>query len=250
MNVSTSNVSSSAPESSNVVAPRDIEANFASLFKKAQESNWDTLRCELEEIILLSCADTGGHAEFLDMHAALINGPSFNLLFRRLTDKLSEPFKVFYTEEDHTSTDEEDSDATVKEVMFQVLSSITCFGKSHCAMSSSGDANAQDLCESLKSQESKVMFVGTFKDEVSDEEFAKKDAELEREIMGSTFYKNVMYADRNKRQLMLKVDNKNGGEAEIDEIRRILREKIKKCFLFLLPGLCWVCRFKPTNIPR
>ena len=56
-------------------------------------SDWESPKCELEDIILLSSADTGGHAEFLDMHPALINGPSFNLLFSRLTDELDEPFK-------------------------------------------------------------------------------------------------------------------------------------------------------------
>ena len=207
----------------------ELEKSFSSLFNRALESNWDKLKCALEDIILLSCADTGGHAEFLDMHAALINGPSFNLLFLRLNDKLGEPFKVYYTNEDHTSTQEEDSDSTVRDVMFQVLSSITCFDKSHCTDQTSS-SDAVNLKEALKRQQSKTMFVGTFKDEVSDEEFQEKDAELHREIMGTDFYKNVMFADHGKKQLMLKVDNKNGGEAEINEIRRILVEKIKKSF--------------------
>ena len=204
----------------------DMERSFTSLFNKALESgsDWESLKCELEDIILLSSADTGGHAEFLDMHPALINGPSFNLLFSRLTDELGELFKVYYTDEDHTSTEEEDSDSTVKEVMFRILSSIVCFGQSHCAL------ETPNLTKALKFQQSKVMFVGTFKDQVSDAEFIRKDAELQRQIKCTAFFKDVMFANHDKGQLMLKVNNRSGDEAEVEENRRILKEKIEKCF--------------------
>ena len=211
----------------------EMERTFTFLFNKALESgsDWESLKCELEDIILLSSADTGGHAEFLDMHPALINGPSFNLLFSRLTDELGEPFKVYFTDEDHTSTEEEDSDSTVEEVMFHTLSSIICFNESHCAhQTTSEESNAMNLTKALQFQQSKVMFVGTFKDQVSDEEFERKDAELQQQIKGTAFFKDVMFANHDKGQLMLKVNNKSGGEAEVDEIRRILKEKIEKCF--------------------
>ena len=150
----------------------DMERSFTSLFNKALESgsDWESLKCELEDIILLSSADTGGHAEFLGMHPAHINGPSFNLIFSRLTDELGEPFKVYFTDEDHTSTEEEDSDSTVEEVMFHILSSIVCFGESHSPDESTPEDSVK-LTKALKFRQSKVMFVGTFKDQVSDEEF-------------------------------------------------------------------------------
>ena len=201
----------------------DMERSFTSLFNKALESDsdWESLKCELEDIILLSSADTGGHAEFQDMHPALINGPSFNLFFSRLTDELGEPFKVYYTDEDHTSTQAEDSDSTVEEVMFRILSSIVCFGESHWA---------HETSDAMKALKSKVMFVGTFKDQVSDEEFKRKDAELQRQIRGTAFFKDVMFANHDKGQLMLKVNNKSGGESEVEDNRRILKEKIERCF--------------------
>ena len=220
----------------------NIETSFASIFNEALESNWDMLKCKLEDIILLNTADTGGHAEFLDMHAALINGPSFNLFFCRLIDELGKPFKVYFTDEDSTSTEKEDSDSTLKEVIFQALSSITCFGKTHCAVQTQMSSDDTDtiktdtanLQKALESQQSKVMFVGTYMDEVSEKEFEMKNTELLQEVKDTEFFKNVMFADHDKGQLMLKVNNKSGGEAEVDENRRILKEKIEKCF----PRLC------------
>ena len=231
----------------------DVERSLTSFFNKALESgsDWESLKCELEDIILLSSADTGGHAEFLDMHPALINGPSFNLLFSRLTDELGEPFKVYYTDEDHTSTKEEDSDSTVEEVMFHILSSIVCFGQSHCALETPEDSNAVNLTKALKFQQSKVMFVGTFKDQVSDEEFERKDAELQRQIKGTAFFKDVMFANHDKGQLMLKVNNKSGGEAEVEENRRILKEKIEKCFPRIpIPASWFVLSLEIRNQPH
>ena len=231
----------------------EMERSFTSLFNKALESgsDWESLKCELEDITLLSSADTGGHAEFLDMHASLINGPSFNLLFSRLTDELGEPFKVYYTDEDHTSTEEEDSDSTVEEVMFHILSSIVCFSQSHCALKTPEDSNAMNLTKALKFQQSKVMFVGTFKDQVSDEEFERKDAELQRQIKGTAFFKDVMFANHDKGQLMFKVNNKSGGEAGVDENRRILKEKIEKCFPKIpIPASWFVLSLEIRNHPH
>ena len=205
---------------------------FKSLFMKAIESDsdWETVKDKFEDMILLNTADTGGHAEFLDMHAALINGPSIYLFFTRLTDKLDEPFKVYYTDENSKSTIVEDSDSTVIEVIFQALSSISCFGNAHTSNASSQggiSAKLQELQEALVSRMSKVMFAGTYGDVVTDG-FKDKDAELRQEIEGTDFYGNVMFADND--QLMLKVNNKDGGANEIHKIREILRARIKKFF--------------------
>ena len=162
------------------------------------------------------------------MHAALINGPSIYLIFSRLTDKLGEHFKVCYTDENSISTEEEDSDSTVNEVIFQALSGISCFGNAHASNTSSESGISAKLQEALVSRKSKVMFAGTYGDAVTDEEFKDKDAELHQEIEGTAFYGNVMFADND--QLMLKVNNKSGGANEIHKTREILRARIKKFF--------------------
>ena len=173
----------------------DVQRSLDFLLKKALESDfdWETAQGKLEDMILLNTADTGGHVEFLDMHAALINGPSFYLIFSRLNEELDEPFKVHYTDEKSVSTKEEDSDSTVKEVLFQALSSITCFDN---AQKTSDDANTK-VQKELELRQSKVMFVGTYGDVVNEDDFKTKDAELHRQIMGTQFYidRKVMFAD-------------------------------------------------------
>ena len=219
--------SKTSPDRSN-----SLESDFKSIFDfiltKALESDfdWETAKGKLEDMILLNTADTGGHAEFLDMHAALINGPSFYLIFSRLTDELDKLFKVHYTDENSVPTKEEDSDSTVKEVLFQALSSITCYGN---AQKTSEYAKTR-VRKDLESRQSKLMFAGTYGDEVKDADFKKKDAKLHQQIKGTRFYCNVMFADVDKEQLMLKVNNKSGGADEIKKIREILRAKMIKEF--------------------
>ena len=217
----------------------DVQRSLDFLLKKALESDfdWETAKGKLEDMILLNTADTGGHVEFLDMHAALINGPSFYLIFSRLNEELGELFKVHYTDENSVPTKEEDSDSTVKEVLFQVLSSITCFDS---AQKTSDDVNTK-VQKDLESRQSKVMFVGTYGDEVNDDDFKTKDAELHRQILGTQFYidRKVMFADTKNTQLMLKVNNKSGGADEIEKIRKILRTKITKEFKRIPIPVSW-----------
>ena len=215
-------------------AESDTRSSLDFLLKKASESDfdWETAKGKLKDMILLNTADTGGHAEFLDMHAALINGPSFYLIFSRLKEELDELFKVYYTDENSVSTKEENSDSTVKEVLFQALSSIAC---SDNAQKTLDDANMK-VRKYLESRQSKVMFAGTYGDEVNDANFKIKDAKLHQQIKGTAFYGNVMFADAHNNQVMLKVNNKSGGADEIIKIRDILRAKI-------------IEKFKRTPIP-
>lgn len=209
----------------------DIADIFPLIFNKAMQSTgqWESLKCALEQIILLSSTDTGGHAEFLGMHAALINGPSFNLLFSRLDQELGDLFRVYFTDEEGKSTDKEDSDSTVEEVLLQTLSSITCFGNCHHAgISASQDSNVLGIEKSLKACQSKVLFVGTYKDKVTDEDIRKRDEEVRQLIENTELFKNVLFAG--EKQPMLTVDNMEGGEDEIDNIREILKKKIKNSF--------------------
>ena len=235
--VTTSSASPADPQADILLAdtipttPPVFRSSFNSFFSKALESDsdWEAVKGKLQDMILLTTADTGGHAEFLDMHAALINGPSFYLLFSRLTDELDKCYKVYYTNEDSTSTKKEDSESTVKEVFFQALSSITCFGNAHrTGQMSSENGSSAKLREALESRKSKVMFAGTYGDMVTDNEFKEKDNELHQQIKGTDFYKNIMFADDD--QMMLKVNNKSGGADEIKKIRAIFKEKIKKFF--------------------
>ena len=209
------------------------ERDIYSVINKAMQSDqWDKVKYELEKITLLISTDTGGHAEFLDMYAALVSGPSFNLLFSSLKDDLDSPFKVYFTDENNESTEEYYSDLTVEEVLFSALSSIACFSDSFCATDSTSsgippaDTKVQNVREALKSCQSKVIFVGTHKDEVSEEEFREKDRVLLERIENTEFYKKGLIEHFDGSQLMLPVDNMYGDEDEMDKIRKRLMEVI------------------------
>ena len=209
------------------------EQDIYSIINKAMQSDqWDKVKYELEKITLLISTDTGGHAEFLDMYAALVSGPSFNLLFSSLKDDLDSPFKVYFTDENNESTEEYSSDLTVEEVLFPALSSIACFSDSFCATDSTSssippaDTKVQNVREALKSCQSKVMFVGTHKDEVSEEEFREKDRVLLERIENTEFYKKGLIEHFDGSQLMLPVDNMYGDEDEMDKIRKRLMEVV------------------------
>ena len=212
----------------------------------------DRLKYELEGAIMLINTDTGGHTEFLDLHASLVHAPSFNLLFSKLTDSLLETFQVEYTDESGKSH-KEDNSATVEEVLFQALSSIACFSS-----------------DSAGNPKSKVMFVGTHRDCITKEEFIEKDRLLQEKIMPTEFFKDnvIEFASEKKREddvrveamggvdgterrspdptqhtcntLMLEVNNRTGDREELDRIRTRLREIITKSFDEIPIPISWL----------
>ena len=193
-----------------------------------KEDDWDQIKYILDDLILLINTDTGGQAEFLDLQASLVQGPSFNLLFSRLVDELDSQFEMYYTNEDGVSTEKEDSTMTVEEVLFQALASIACFSGTFCNddnTASEGASNTQ-----LKHSKSKVMFVGTHADQVSKEEFEQKDKLLRKRIESTEFFDKGIIEFVSEDQLMLSVDNMNGSEVEIDGIRDVLDKVIGKSF--------------------
>ena len=62
----------------------DADEMFSIIREAMATDKFDEIKYLLEDTILLINNDTGGHAEFLDLQAALVQGPSFNLLFSRL----------------------------------------------------------------------------------------------------------------------------------------------------------------------
>ena len=212
------------------VVPEDeaIKKMFSFLNKAIEESDWiesDWIKVKylLEDLILLINTDTGGQAEFLDLHASLVSGPSFNLVFSRLVDNLDKMFKIYYTNEEGVSTEEEDSTMTVEEVMYQALASIASF-------------NAQGKFMN----KSKVMFVGTHRDLITQEEFKEKDDFLKKRIKDTEFYKRDMIEFASKNQVMIPVNNLSGGQDEIDSIQLRLEKAIMENFEKIEIPVAWL----------
>ena len=213
------------------VTDADFEEVFSVINDAMEADDWDNVKYLLEDLTLLISTDTGGQAEFLDLHASLVQGPSFNLLFSRLVDKLDSQFEMYYTNEDGVSTEKENSTMTVEEVLFQALSSIACFSGTFCEDDDTPSGEASNMqSKTPRHSKSKVMFVGTHADQVSKEEFQEKDKLLQKKIERTEFFDKGIIEFASEDQLMLSVDNMNGNEDEMDGIRGVLERVIEKCF--------------------
>ena len=211
----------------------DTDEIFSVIREAVETEDWDTVKYLLDDIILLINTDTGGQAEFLDLQASLVQGPSLNLLYSRLVDKLDSVFQVYYTNQEGMSTEKVESTLTLEEVLFQALASIAAFSGRFLTddMPSADTSDSPTHTEgSVHTSESKVMFVGTHRDLVSEEEFKEKDRLLQQSIKNTEFYDRRIIEFASEDQLMLAVDNMSGGEDEIAKIRKVLEKVIEKCF--------------------
>ena len=173
-----------------------ITEDILSLISDAVSRDNTDLQKLLDDMILLINTDTGGQAEFLDLHSSLVDGPSLNLLFHRLQDDLHSVFETHYTYDNGSSTRKVESTLTVEEVLFQALSSIACF--SGCFLEDGNPQEKDSIQSKVSKSKSKVMFVGTHRDEVPDEaDFIKKDDALKMKIEDTKFFDNniIKYAD-------------------------------------------------------
>ena len=223
-----------------VATDAEIEETFGIISDAMEAEDWDKVKYLLEDLILLISTDTGGQAEFLDLHASLVQGPSFNLLFSRLVDELDSQFEVYYTNEEGESTKKEKSIMTTEEVLFQCLSSIACYSGSFLDEDELPSGGSSTLEELQKLSRSKVMFVGTHADLVSKEEFQAKDRLLQSRIKSTEFYDKDIIEFASEDQLMLGVNNMSGGQAEIDGVRKTLERVIEKSFKKIRIPASWL----------
>ena len=223
----------------------DIEEMLGTINQALEMEDWDKVKYLLDDMVLLINTDTGGQAEFLDLQASLVQGPSFNLLFSRLVDELESQFEVYYTNEENESTPREDSVITVEQVLFQCLSSIACYSGTFTDDDEppSREARATKKSAKLKASkksESKVMFVGTFRDQVTKEEFKRKDKLLQKRIKDTPFYEKGIIEFASEDHLMLPVDNMSGGQDDIGRIREILERVIEQSFEQITIPASWL----------
>ena len=211
----------------------EMEETLSVVHTAMETKKWDVVKFSLDDMILLINTDVGGQAEFLDLQASLVQGPSFNLLFSRLVDELESQFEVYYTNEEGESTEKEDSIMTTEQVLFQCLSSIACYSGtfSDDDDTPSGEDSASNThSKKERPSRSKVMFVGTHRDMVTQEEFERKDKRLQEKIRCTPFHEKGIIEFVTEDQLMLPVDNMSGGQDDIDKIRKFLEKVIKQSF--------------------
>lgn len=117
----------------------------------------------------LYLSDVGGQIEFQQLIPALTTGPSLHIIVMRASHGLNSLCCVEYLHNDGRCAHSYTADYTVKEELFQSLSTI---------MSTGTDTHLP-----------KAMVVLTFKDDVTENEILKIDEELQKAVKGTEAFK-------------------------------------------------------------
>ena len=203
---------------------------FSSFQKVVASEDWDMVKYILDDTIYLINTDTGGQTEFLELMSRFILGPALNLIFSRLTDSLEDVYKIYTTNEKGDSTKEEDSTVKLEDIIFQALASITCMEVPHQPKEKSKQAAKEDEEVQVPITTSKAMFVGTFRDKTSQEEFLMRDQILKKKIEQTEFYSKGIVEYSSEEHLILAVNNQSGGQDEVDKMRETFEDILKKNF--------------------
>ncbi len=191
---------SSAPSDDEEKLKESHFINLAEIYpayiEAAVEHNEEKVKYLLKDTIYLITTDHGGQTEFLDLMSRFLMGASLHLIFSRLTDSWDSVFKMYCTNEDGVSTEKEDSIVTLEEVTFQTLASIACMKNTSDKLTSNQGSNADLEKVNIVT---KALFVGTFRDKVSQSQFKKRDQILRKKIEQTELYHQgiVEYAQKN-----------------------------------------------------
>ena len=200
-----------------------------SIFQKAvADEKWDMLKYVLNDTMYLINTDTGGQTAFLELMSRFILGPSLNLIFSRLTDSLEDVYKIYATNEDGDCTKEEDSTVKLEDTIFQALASITCMEVPHQPNEKSKEATKEDGKAEVPSTTSKAMFVGTFRDKVSQKQFLKRDQTLRKKIEQTEFFCKRIVEYSSDEYLILALNNESGGLGEVEKMRKVFETNLRK----------------------
>ena len=238
---SNANVTSSGAKPYKIDRPGYLNEVYHPYHKAMESNDFESLKYLLEDTVYLINTDTGGQTEYLDLMSRFIMGPALNLIFSRLTDPLDKVYKIYYTNEDGVSTEEEDSIITLEEVFFQALASIACMEMTK-DFSTQEEDSAKPVDEEVKMSEcsSKAMFVGTFRDKVYKFQVNRRDRHLREKIEQTNFYKMNIVKYASEDNVLLTVDNLHGDLDEINNLRSTLEACIKDNFKKVRIPFTWL----------
>ena len=92
----------------------------------------------------------------------------------------------------------------------------------------------------LTPSKSKAIIVGTHGDLVSEDEIKAFDADLQRKIRATDFFGDGLIQFASKDRLVLAVNNKSGGVAEVRKIQKVLEDQMKHSFKKLTIPVSWL----------
>lgn len=170
--------------------------------------------------------DTGGQPEFQEIIPMLVSGPSLFFLVFSLATGLKGKYEVEYRDACEKLAEPYKSSFTVKEVMLQCLSSITCI------------STERKKSGKVKIMRPKVMFIGTHRDLIEKDQFEQINEELGIAIDQPGFA-DIVETPSND-QFLFAVDNFDYESNDFNEIQRAVsdmahREEDMYCLDLLVP---------------
>ena len=212
--------------SAEYIERKEIDKEFEAFDQFLRESGEGQNKDLQEGTILMNMVDTGGQPAFLEMLPALTMGPALYLIFFRLNQELKQTYEIQYVSKDTEAVPLGDSSYTVEDVIFQALSSITCFS---CASPKK---------DNMPVPSHAAVLVGTHKDKLESDTDAKvkaKDDVLRKNldnILKCDFHKidqTIVHSFSDK-QLVFAIDNMTGDNAELTSVRKRLQQIIEQMF--------------------
>ena len=185
---------------------------------------------------IINLADVGVQPAFLEMLPSLAVGPAMLLIFMKITKGLKTSYPArFWREGSKSSTEHEEHMYTSEEIIFTALSSIACFGN----LDEEVEWYVSDKVESKRTN-SLALLMGTFADALKDcdrdnnlkNEVSQMEEQLMKQLKETEFFEDglVEYSDSTKGEVLFRIDNKSGGEAEVMKYRKLLERFMQKYF--------------------
>ena len=164
------------------------------------------VRALQEQGWMVYLTDTGGQIEFQELLPLLVSGPSVFFLVFRLDHDLNKRFMVEYIRSTGASSEPYQSNFTVKEALLQSLASIASMG------------TYVNKGEQVPLR-SKVFFVGTHKDKVSQKQINRIDRSLQQMVRSTGLYREGMIQFASESQMLLAVNNLSRDDSDVQLVR-------------------------------
>ena len=185
---------------------------------------------------MLNIIDTGGQPEFHEILPALITGPAINLLVFKLTEDLTDRYKIVYRSSDSGDSEPYETSLTHEEVIFRSLASIACLRQNTMGWS------FDEATVPVKDESKPAAFlIATHKDCVNDDRVAKVNEHLKQKIKSSKdlFSQSENLIQFSNEDQVIHPLNTIKDEQEIEDLRNNLENVISSNFKELLIPASW-----------
>ena len=192
-----------SPSSTNTV---DLKSSVDFCQNAIRKNPRYAARASQERGWMIYLTDTGGQIEFQELLPLLVSGPSVFFLVFRLDHDLNKRFMVEYVRSTGATSEPYQSNFTVKEALLQSLASIASMGT---YVSRREQAPLR----------SKVFFVGTHKDKVSQKRINRIDHNLQQLVRSTGLYREGMIQFASESRMLLAVNNLSSDNSDAQLIR-------------------------------